>query len=345
MFGWTANEALGRKVYEVIPTEYSDVEMAQTLRQLSEMGGFRGDMIMYHKDGTPVYTEARTIALRGEQEEEGEITGYLNITRDITERKLAEQELATRTHQQGIVAEFGLRALSNNDLQTLLNEAVDLVARTLEVEYVKVVVPLSSGEEMLVRAGVGWREGLVGRAREPAGLDSEAGYAMEVEEPLIVEDLSTETRFEPSELIREHGIVSGISVVIHGQEEPLEVLSAYTTSRRIFTEDDANFLQAVTNVLATAIQHKEAEDRLEEVREVERSRIARDLHDDALQDLANALVKVQLVQSISRDPEVSRQLGQLLAVLDRMGPHLRGAIYDLRLEAEQERPFSELLEP
>src|SRR4051812_27879745 len=89
MFGWTANEALGRKVYEVIPTEYSDVEMAQTLRQLSEMGGFRGDMIMYHKDGTPVYTEARTIALRGEQEEEGEITGYLNITRDITERKLA----------------------------------------------------------------------------------------------------------------------------------------------------------------------------------------------------------------------------------------------------------------
>jgi two-component system nitrate/nitrite response regulator NarL len=167
---------------------------------------------------------------------------------------------------------------------------------------------------------------------------------MQVEEPLIVENLSTETRFEPSELIREHGIVSGISVVIHGQEEPVEVLSAYTTSRRIFTEDDANFLQAVANVLATAIQHKEAEDSLEEVREAERSRIARDLHDDALQDLTNALVKVQLVQSISKDPEVSRQLGQLLAVLDRIGPHLRGAIYDLRLEAEQERPFSELLE-
>jgi hypothetical protein len=44
------------------------------------------------------------------------------------------------------------------------------------------------------------------------------------------------------------------------------------------------------------------------------------------------------------DSQAIRKAEQLLASLDRIGPRLRGAIYDLRLEAEQERPFSELLE-
>jgi cytochrome bd-type quinol oxidase subunit 1 len=47
---------------------------------------------------------------------------------------------------------------------------------------------------------------------------------------------------------------------------------------------------------------------------------------------------------MSEDPEAFRRAERLLAALDRIGPRLRGAIYDLSLEAEQERPFSELLE-
>jgi PAS domain S-box-containing protein len=90
MFGWTADEALGRKVYEVIPTDYSDEQLAEALRELSETGRRRSEGLRYRKDGTPVYAEALTIALRGEQ---GEITGYLGIHRDITERKRGEEEL------------------------------------------------------------------------------------------------------------------------------------------------------------------------------------------------------------------------------------------------------------
>jgi PAS domain S-box-containing protein len=272
--------------------------------------------------------------------------GLLVYARDITERKRAEQEIVARTHQQAEVAELGLRALESDDLQALLDDAVVLIAQTLGVEYVKIVEPLPDGEEMLLRAGVGWREGLVGRATESAGSDSEAGYSMRYEEPVIVEDVNTERRFEPSELMADHGIRSGMTVVIHGQEEHFGVLCAHSASSRSFSEDDANFLQAVANVLATPIERKRAQERLEEVRELERSRIARDLHDDALQDLSGALVDAQLLRrSVLEDPEeAARQAEQLLASLDRIGPRLRGAIYDLRLESEQNRPFSELLE-
>jgi signal transduction histidine kinase len=142
-------------------------------------------------------------------------------------------------------------------------------------------------------------------------------------------------------------VLSGMSVVIHGLERPLGALCAHSRSLRSFSEDDINFLQFVANVLATAIERQGAQERVEDVREAERSRIARDLHDGALQDLSGAFVDAQLLRSqlISKeDPQAIRKAEQLLASLDRIGPRLRGAIYDLRLEADQERPFSELLE-
>jgi PAS domain S-box-containing protein len=69
---------------------------------------------------------------------------------DITERKRAEKEIQIRTHQQAVVADLGLRALANDDPQLLMDEATALVARTLGVEYSKVVELLPGGEELLL---------------------------------------------------------------------------------------------------------------------------------------------------------------------------------------------------
>ena len=91
-------------------------------------------------------------------------------------------------------------------------------------------------------------------------------------------------------------------------------------------------------------ERKRAEERLEESRQAERSRIARDLHDQALQELADALIQTQKIHSLSKDLKQTQRLMRLLATLDRIGPQLRGAIYDLRLDAEHDQPFPELLE-
>jgi signal transduction histidine kinase len=47
--------------------------------------------------------------------------------------------------------------------------------------------------------------------------------------------------------------VSGMSTIIRGPDKPWGVLGAHTTRRRLFTDDDVNFLQAVANVLAGAV--------------------------------------------------------------------------------------------
>ena len=258
---------------------------------------------------------------------------------NVTKRRLAEEEARLRAGQQEAVAGLGRRALAEPDLQVLLDEAAGLVARTLGVEYCRVLELLPAEDELLLRAGVGWEEGLVGNATEKTGTGSQAGYTLLSDEPVILEDLAHETRFDRSPLLFHHGVISGMSAVVGGERGPFGVLGAHTSGRRIFTEDDVNFLQAVANVLGEAIEWRRAEEGMREVREAERRRMARDLHDGPLQDLTYALTAAQLAQSLTEDPNLERWLGRTAEALKRTGRELRTAVYDLRLEVESDRPL------
>ena len=91
-------------------------------------------------------------------------------------------------------------------------------------------------------------------------------------------------------------------------------------------------------------ERKEAEEKLREVREAERARLARDLHDQALQDLTYALAEVQLGQATSREPDLARRLERAAGALMRAGQGLYSAIHDLRLGGHREQTLAELFE-
>ncbi len=191
--------------------------------------------------------------------EKGEVTGVIGLATDISERKLVEEALRSRVRQQTAVAELGQRGLAGLELESLMEEAVSLVAENLGVEFAKVLELLPEAE-MLLRAGVGWREGYVGKARVSAGEESQAGYTLLSSEPVIVEDLRSERRFSGPPLLLEHDTVSGVSVIIPGPQRPFGVLGAHTRRRRAFTHDDIHFLQAVANILAETIERKRSEE-------------------------------------------------------------------------------------
>ncbi|MFQ5783364.1 MAG: PAS domain S-box protein [Alphaproteobacteria bacterium] len=208
--------------------------------------------------------------------------GCVVICNDITERKWGERERATRTRQQAAAAELGHFALGGVALDDLLAYAVALVAETLDVDYCKVLELLPGNDRLLLRAGIGWRDGLVGSATVGTRTDSQAGVTLSCEKPVVVEDMTRETRFKGSPLLHDHGVISGASVTIHGEDRPFGVLGAHATRRRGFSGDDVNFLRAVANVLAIAIRRKRAEDAERESRQTLRAVI------DSLPALINA---------------------------------------------------------
>lgn len=197
-------------------------------------------------------------------QENGVAVQMLGICRDVTDRQKLLRELRARAKQQEILARLGERALTESGLQTLFDEIVSTLAQILDVEFVKILELVPGDAELLLRAGVGWRPGLIGTAHESTGRHSQAGYALASGGPVIVTDLKSETRFEGPALLRDHGVNCGVSVPIAGRDgRAYGVLGVHTARQRRFGEHDVSFLVATANVIAGAIQRRQADQRHE----------------------------------------------------------------------------------
>jgi PAS domain S-box-containing protein len=214
------------------------------------------DLELVRTDGT-----VRSVTGRGEAERDadGQVVLVRGSVHDVTDRKQAENEIRLLARLQAALAEIGQKALRGDHSGNLPDEAVALVAQTLGVEYCKVLELLPDGKALLLRSGTGWSTGLVGHATVDTGADSQAGYTLLSDRPVIVEDLRTETRFSGPPLLHEHGVVSGMSVIIATSEGPYGVLGAHTTKKRSFSGDEVNFLSAVANVLGMTIERDRTE--------------------------------------------------------------------------------------
>ena len=184
-----------------------------------------------------------------------------------------EAQLRATARQQEAVAHLGQQALAGAPVADLQQAAVALVARVLEVEFADLLEFRPESRTLLLRAGVGWREGSVGRTVVPADADSHAGYVLRSSGAVVVEELASDTRFGSAPLLAAHGVASSLSVVVQGKERPFGVLGVHTARRREFTIHDTHFLQAVANVLGTAVDRTRSEVALRQSEEHFRSLI------------------------------------------------------------------------
>ncbi len=200
--------------------------------------------------------EAAATALVDDQDT---VLGYVMILNDVTAQKRTEAMIHARATQQAEVARLGQRALAGEDPDKLMDAAVQSVARTLGVDLCDLLRHQPERDRMLLVAGVGWDDSSLGATTMPAGPDTYAGYALQRTEPVLVSELEAETRFEVPASLRDQGVVSSVSVIVQGTDRPQGTMGAHTTRPHTFDEDDVNFMQSVANVVAAAIERKEAE--------------------------------------------------------------------------------------
>ncbi len=196
--------------------------------------------------------------------EDGTAVQVLGMCRDVSERHRVNREVRVRARQQETLARLGEHALTGRDLQKFFHEVVTTVGEILDVKLVEILELLPGDSELLLRAGIGWKPGLVGTANVSTGRDSQAGYTLASGRAVIAEDLASESRFSGQHLLLEHGVVSGITAPIAGHDgRAYGVLGAHTTERRRFHDYEVSFLAAVANVVAGAIQRRQLDQRHE----------------------------------------------------------------------------------
>ena len=252
---------------------------------------------MVHRDGHVVWIRDDAVLTH---EDSGELRWH-GVLSDVSERKTVEVELERRAAQQAAVALLGEHALEGASTLELMQEAVTSAAEMLDVEISAVWELIEADSALLLRAGIGWPDSAFGSLRYPAGAGSQAGFTLLSGTPVTVEDWDTETRFkQPDFKGRRTG--AGLSVKIEGRSrEPFGVLVVQSMASRRFGPGDVDFLQALANVLADAIERQAIEDAIRE----------RAVH-DPLTGLPNRVLFVdRLEHALSR---LGRQ-GSLCAIL------------------------------
>ena len=297
VLGRSREHLIGRLAEDIAPPERRG-RVAGLWRAFRRQGALRSEYEFTSPDGVERSIEFTLTRFRPGR--------HLCVVRDVTERKRGQEALEQRAAQQAAIADLGLLALGGLGPDELMDALVGRVATTLGVDYVSILKLLPSGDRLLLRAGLGWRDGVIGQATFRADRDQHAGATLGTTDPVVLEDLRTDPRFPGSHLLREHAVVSGLCVVIRGREAPWGVLGVHSRSPRDFTSDDVNFLRAAANTLAMAIERRRDDEELRrrsgeiarlaaerqrivaqamDAEDRARERISQHLHDELLQSL------------------------------------------------------------
>lgn len=181
------------------------------------------------------------------------------------ERQETEKLLLNRAQQQTVVAALGQFALVSPDFNALLSQAMQLISQTLDVPFAHVLELQPDDESLLLRAGLGWKNGRVGNSTLKVRGRSHVGYVLSNGEPMVIPDLRREHHFVAPSLLIEHSILSGMCVTISTRHRPYGVLGAYSSRVRNYSEEEVQFLMAVANVLGMAAERTRTEAELQKL--------------------------------------------------------------------------------
>jgi two-component sensor histidine kinase len=222
-------------------------------------------------------------------------------------------------------------ALQGRPFQELLNETVRLTAEGMNAEFCKILEYMPAANRLLVRAGVGWHEDIVGRATIGADLESPSGFALHTGQPVISNHLENEQRFRTPEMLVEHGIRRAMNVILQGNGAPYGVLEVDSRSEGEFNRDDIAFLQGAANILGMAIERQRYERRLKD---------ALDRHQILLKEIThrvkNSLQVVtsmlHLQASAANDDTLAERLAQASSRVSAVGRAYERLAYDENVE-------------
>jgi PAS domain S-box-containing protein len=89
MYGWKAEEAIGRPMPDILQTQITSEERAMSLRNVVERGAWESEIVQLHRNGSALNIHNVGTPIR---DYTGNVVGFVAVNRNITERKQAEQQ-------------------------------------------------------------------------------------------------------------------------------------------------------------------------------------------------------------------------------------------------------------
>ncbi len=250
--------AIGRNYFDFWQKDHRDRALAAAAAAREKGAArFKADFVG-HDGGVTTWDEKISLI----SNEDGVAIGYLVISRDVTQELHEAEAKSRKLLQQKTLSEIGALALRQGCFDDFMKTTVTLVAEALSLPMVKILAFADQADHLKLLAGVGWADGLAGNAQVGIDRESQAGFTLTHDGPVIVEDLRSETRFSGPPLLHEHGVRSGMSVTIPGVgARPFGVLGVHSDQLRQFDDGEVDYLVAVANLIASCHRQEEARTR------------------------------------------------------------------------------------
>jgi GAF domain-containing protein len=162
-------------------------------------------------------------------------------------------ESQRRFQEQSALRELAQHFLTAVTPDEVLERTLDALTGLLPGDYYEVLLPSNEGALVLAN-GRGWRRGAVGRTRTIGDPHLHAGYVLRAQLPIIVENFATETRFQPSDYLMRHQVVSGVCAPMLAETRVIGLLGVYSRAPRQFSEEQSHFLYLVATQTAMALE-------------------------------------------------------------------------------------------
>ncbi|MGV7164014.1 PAS domain-containing protein [Xanthomonas citri] len=152
------------------------------------------------------------------------------------------------------LAAFSNFVLDHNNLDLILNEGCRLIAAAMGTDLANVIEIARDQGEGAVRAGIGWRPGIVGHARVALAECSSSAYAFESGQPVVTTDVPNETHFTFPGFVLDHAATALVDMpILLPGRKPWGVLQVASRAARTFDADDIAFLSTFAMLLGLAI--------------------------------------------------------------------------------------------
>jgi signal transduction histidine kinase len=221
-------------------------------------------------------------------------------------------------------------AILRGDQAEVVLALVARYARELAgADLATVAVPTDAGD-LAIEAADGARAERLRGVRFPAE-GSVAGDVLRSGKVVVLADAAADQRAEQP-LVRLGGVGPALFAPLSAEGRAFGILAvANDHGGRAFREADVQLLEAFAAQAAVALEHVRLRRELERLALLEdRERIAKELHDGAIQALFAVGMGLQGAAMLARDPELAGRIEGAVEELDRVIRDLRNYIFGLR---------------
>jgi PAS domain S-box-containing protein len=252
MFGFSADEAIGRSIALIIPQErlHEEAEILARLRRGEKTEHFQTERL--HKDGRRVAISVNVSPVHGN---EGGVIGASKIARDVTEQRRAQERLQASMRSLEALYRLSDQVARAHNEREVCDTAVEAIATALGTERASVLLFDSSG----VMRFISWR-GLSDHYR--AAMEGHSPWKPDSRDPLpiLIGDVQTDASMS---LLRDEiegeGIRSlGFFPLVY-QERVVGKFMLYFDRTRTWTTEERRLAEAIGRHVSFGLARVKAE--------------------------------------------------------------------------------------